>query len=108
MIVKWSQRAERSWYKTLQQINDEFGYQSAVKFRKETSAAVKQILKFPKSGPPEDLLASADKEYRGLTFGTYNKMIYCITETEEEIHLDDIWDTRREPKKQADETVCDL
>ena len=107
MIVKWSLRAERVWYKTLQQINDEFGYRTAVTFRKETSLAVRQIRKFPKSGPPEDLLASADKEYRGLAFGTYNKMIYYIAEAEGEIHIDDIWDTRREPKNQAEGTLND-
>ena len=105
MIVKWSQKAERSWYKTLQRVDEEFGYRSAVKFRQETSTAVKQIRKFPKSGPPEDLLSSADKEYRGLTFGAHNKMIYYIAEAEDEIHLDDIWDTRREPKNQAEETL---
>ena len=49
--------------------------------------------------------SSADKEYRGLTFGAHNKMIYYIAEAEDEIHLDDIWDTRREPKNQAEETL---
>jgi plasmid stabilization system protein ParE len=105
MTIKWSQKAEKAWYKTLQQINDDFGYRSALKFRKETTIAVKQIKKFPKSGPPEDLLALADKEYRGLSFGEYNKMIYYIAEAQEAIHIDDIWDTRREPKQQADETI---
>ena len=105
MTIKWSHKAEQTWYKTLQRINDDFGYHSAVKFRKETTAAVKQIKKFPKSGTPEDLLASADKEYRGLLFGEYNKMIYFIAESENAIHIDDIWDTRREPKTQANETV---
>jgi len=104
MTVKWAQKAEKSWYKTLQQINDDFGYHSAVKFRKETRDAIKQLKKFPKSGPPEDLLVSADKEYRGLLFGEYNKMIYYIAEAEGAIHIDDLWDTRREPKKQANET----
>ena len=105
MTIKWARKAERVWYKTLQQINDDFGYRSAVKFRKETTAAVKQLKKFPKSGPLEDLLASADKEYRGLSFSEYNKMIYYIAETEDAIHIDDIWDTRREPKNQANETL---
>ena len=105
MTIKWSHKAERSWYQTLMQINDNFGYRSAVKFRKETSVAVKQIRKFPKSGPPEDLLASADKQYRGLPFGEYNKMIYYIAEAEDAIHIDDIWDTRREPQNQANETI---
>ena len=105
MTIKWSQKAERTWLKTLQHINDEFGYHAAVKFRKATTTAVKQIRQFPKCGPPEDLLASLGKEYRGLSFGTYNKVIYYIAEAEDEIHLDDIWDTRREPKTQADETT---
>jgi plasmid stabilization system protein ParE len=105
MTIKWAQKAEKSWYETLQQINNDFGYRSALKFRKETTTAVKQLKKFPKSGPPEDLLASADKEYRGLLFGEYNKMIYYIAEVEAAIHIDDIWDTRREPKNQAEETI---
>ncbi len=105
MTIKWAQKAEKSWFQTLQQINDDFGYRSAAKFRKETTAAIKQIKKFPMSGPPEDLLASPDKEYRGLFFGEYNKMIYFVAESEDAIHIDDIWDTRREPKTQADETI---
>jgi hypothetical protein len=32
-------------------------------------------------------------------------MIYYIAEAQEAIHIDDIWDTRREPKQQADETI---
>ncbi len=105
MTIKWAQKARTAWYKALQKINDDFGYRSAVKFRKETTAAVKQLKKFPKSGPLEDLLASADKEYRGLLFSEYNKMIYFIAESDKEIHIDDIWDTRREPKNQANETM---
>jgi plasmid stabilization system protein ParE len=105
MTIKWSLKAERLWYKTLLQINDDFGYRSAVKFRKETKDAIKQLKKFPKSGPPEDLLASTGKEYRGLLFSEYNKMIYLIAEAEGAIHIDDIWDTRREPKNQAEETI---
>ena len=105
MTIKWAQKAERAWYKTLQKINDDFGYHSAFKFRKETTAVIKQLKKFPKSGRHEDLLACADKEYRGLLFSEYNKMIYYIAEAEGAIHIDDIWDTRREPKNQANETI---
>ena len=105
MTIKWALKAEKLWYETLRKIHDDFGYRSALKFRKETRDAIKQLKKFPKSGPPEDLLTSADKEYHGLLFSEYNKMIYYIAEAEEAIHIDDIWDTRRKPKNQAEETI---
>ena len=103
MRIKWSPKAKQGWYQTLYRINDEFGYYSAVKFRKETTTATNQLKKFPKSGPPEDLLASAQHEFRGILFAEYNKLIYFIAE--DAIHIDDIWDTRREPKTQAAETL---
>ena len=103
MKISWSNQAKRSWYKTLQYISDEFGYGSAVKFRRATSKVAKQIQKFPKSGPVEPLLEGMEIERRCIGFADYNKMIYHVFD--DMIYVDDIWDTRREPKNQANETV---
>ena len=102
MNIKWSLGAERAWNKALHHIYDEFGYRAAVEFRAETKKIINQIRKFPNSGSPEDLLP-IESDYRSILIGQYSKLIYEVLE--EEIHIDDVWDTRREPKKQAQNTM---
>lgn len=103
MKVVWYSKAGKTWQETLRYIHSEYGYRSAAKFRKETTAAVKQIKKFPKSAPIEDLLRNSEFEFRSFVFGVHNKLIYYIAK--DAIYIADIWDTRREPKTQADETI---
>ena len=103
MKIIWDIKAKDTWLKTLLYIQAEFGYRSALKFRKETSKASEQIAKFPQSGSIEPLLTSSKFEFRSVLFGVYNKLIYHISE--EAIYIVDVWDTRREPKQQADETI---
>ena len=103
MKVVWYTKAERTWLRTLQHIHAEFGYRSAITFRQETSKVSKQIAKFPQSGTIEPLLTSSEFEFRSVFCGVYNKLIYHVSD--EAIYIVDVWDTRREPKKQAAETI---
>ena len=102
MKIKWSLTAERAWYTALHHIYDEFGYRAALKFRSETKKVIRQLQKFPQSGSPEDLLP-VEADYRSIVIEQYSKLVYKVLD--EEIHIDDIWDTRREPKKQAQNTM---
>ena len=102
MKLVWYTKAKSTWYRTLLHIHAEFGYRAALTSRKETSKASKQIVKFPQSGPIEPLLQPAEFEFRSVFCGTYNKLIYYISE--ESIYITDVWDTRREPEAQANET----
>ena len=102
MKLKWAPRAKQAHLAVLIYLKEEFGSASAVKFNNEIKEVIAQIKKFPKSGAPEDLLPKG-MNYRSVLVGEYSKLVY--RELEEEIHIDDIWDTRREPKKQALETI---
>lgn len=103
MKVVWYTKAEKTWRETLQYIYSEYGYHSAVHFRKETNVVVKQIRDFPNSAPIEDMLKNSEFEFRSVAFGEHNKLIYYIAK--DAIYVADIWDTRREPKNQANETM---
>jgi len=103
MKVVWYTKAKETWQKTLQYVRLEYGYRSAIHFREDTNAVVKQIKTFPNSASIEELLQGSEFEFRSVAFGEYNKLIYYIAK--DAIYVADIWDTRREPKNQADETI---
>ncbi len=56
MKVVWYTKAKETWQKTLQYVRLEYGYRSAIHFREDTNAVVKQIKTFPNSAPIEELL----------------------------------------------------
>lgn len=47
----------------------------------------------------EPLLEDLPVEYHSIVVNSLNKMVYRIAD--DTIHIADFWDTRREPKKQA-------
>jgi plasmid stabilization system protein ParE len=105
MKVIWALSAKLARVAIVQYLIDEFGRKSAIKFNKELKNVVAQVKNYPRSGQEEKFLAQRDEEYRSIPVGLYNKIVYRVLE--KEIHVDDIWDTRREPKKQADNTGVD-
>ena len=102
MRLIWAPRAKNARLTVTIYLKEEFGYISAVKFNNELKDVISRIKKFPKSGAPEDLLPK-EMEYRSVPIGEYSKLVYRVCE--KEIHVDDIWDTRREPKNQANNTI---
>lgn len=102
MRIVWSNKAKLAWLETLNYIHAEYGYRSALAFRNETSQVSAQLKKFPQSAPVELLLESARYEFRSVVLGAHNKLIYHVSGNA--IYVVDLWDTRREPKKQAAET----
>lgn len=102
MKIIWAQSAKMARVAIVQYLKDEFGRESAIKFNNELKSVVALIKKYPKSGEEERFLAHRDEEYRSKLVGSYNKIVYRVLE--KEIHIDDLWDTRREPKQQAENT----
>ena len=75
--------------------------QKQAKFIKEVYRSERLIAKFPYLGIAEPILADAPVSYRSIVVNRLNKMVYWINE--DVIEIVDFWDTRREPKKQAEQ-----
>lgn len=99
MNVSWSKRAAKSAQLTATYIFKEFGNNSSQKFLLEI-AHVSQLLEGnPYLGPIEPLLLNKKKQYRSVVVNHLNKLVYYINGNT--IRIAAIWDTRREPKSQA-------
>ena len=103
MKLIWAPKAKMARIAVVRYLVEEFGHKTAAKFDGVLKDVVAQIKNFPKSGEEERFLTKKDEEYRSIPIGQHNKLVYRVLEAE--VHIDDIWDTRREPKKQADETT---
>lgn len=103
MTIKWTPSAKQKYQALLLDVRDKDGYRAALKLRKEVNEIKKRIKEYPKSAQKEPLLEGSKFDYRSVPFGSCNKLVYRIVG--KVISIDNIWDTRREPKTQADETV---
>ena len=106
MNLKWTPLTKMKYLTVLLDARDKDGYKSAQKLRAEVNGILKRIKKFPNSAQKEFLIEQSkfnDVLFRSVPFGNYNKLVYHAEN--EMIYLDNIWDTRREPKNQANETM---
>lgn len=99
MKVKWSADAKERLDKTADFIQEQFGIQSKMRFKKEVRR-INDLLKVnPYLGSVEPLLEDLTTEYHSIVVNHLNKIVYFIKDNT--IHIADFWDTRREPKAQA-------
>ena len=103
MKIAWTHKAELKYINVLAKTREDFGWRSAVKLNQEVNDILQRIKRFPTSARIEPLLtpSSHDFEFRSVPFGSHNKLVYHVEEPW--ISIDNIWDTRREPQKQAED-----
>ena len=99
MRIVWADYAIKGQDAAADYIFEEFGTVSLMDFYQSIDEAEEELLTFPEIGRVEPLLENRDKLYRGLVIGELNKLIYYVEG--ETIFVVDFWDTRREPKAQA-------
>ncbi|MBR2168283.1 MAG: type II toxin-antitoxin system RelE/ParE family toxin [Paludibacteraceae bacterium] len=102
MKIAWSPMARLKYSAVLLDVRDKDGYLSAHKLNKEVKGILKRIKKFPNSAQEEPMLERSNYTFRSVPFGSCNKLVYHVDGIY--ISIDNIWDTRREPKNQANET----
>ena len=73
-----------------------YGTTVAQKKREEYDKILDRLKLFPESYRIEPLLKGKNKEYRAINFEKDFKIIYSIGE--EEIRLENLWNTKRNPK----------
>lgn len=101
MKVMITDFAKQQIRKTAKYINKEFGETSKDDFLLKVKQTKQLLEDNPYLGPIEPLLANRSSAYRSVVVNHLNKMVYRILE--EYIEIVDFWDTRREPKKQAEQ-----
>lgn len=100
MKVSWSKRAAKSAQSIATYIYKEFGRKSSRDFLMEIAHIAQLLEENPYLGQIEPLLLNKKKEYRSIVVNHLNKMVYYIQN--HVIRIAAIWDTRKEPKSQAD------
>ena len=96
MKVVWTKRAYQTWLDAANYIRQEYGVKAVLKLKKRTVDWENSIGSMPGIGKIEPLLEGLGKEYHSVVISKQNKLIYSIEE--DCVKVDDIWDTRREPK----------
>ena len=99
MKAIWQSNAKKGKNQVASYIYRRFGIERVKEFRHEVDQTVKTILLHPNIGPIDPLFADRPVVYRSVVINGLSKMVYRIDG--EIIHIVAFWDTRREPKKQA-------
>ena len=102
MIIRWSHKAQRQQNQVAEYIYDKFGEKALRDFYNKLDKIETELLAFPNLGKAEPLLAHKSRVFRSIVITKKNKLIYSIES--DYIRVSAIWDTRREPKKQAKKT----
>ena len=100
MKVSWSKKAGDAVVQTSVYILDKFGPKASEEFLHEVQHVSDLLESNPCLGPVEPLLAQKSKPYRSVVLNHLNKIVYYIKG--DTIRIAAFWDTRREPKAQAD------
>lgn len=101
MRVEWTEHAKKQKDQVADYIHQRFGYKRKKQFAKEVVQAVNVIIRNPNIGPIDPLFDDRPIAYRYVIINGLSKMVYYIDD--DVIYIAAFWDTRREPKKQAEQ-----
>ena len=99
MEIVWAEEAYLAWQEAMDYIIQHWGIQSGIDFYSNTEDWQETLSSSPYIGKVEPLLLNRSRVYRSLTISKHNKMVYYVEA--DIITIVDFWDTRREPKRQA-------
>ena len=94
MNIIWSDLAVGAFWAIRDSIFSKFGIEKENEFVEATDVAIKQVVKFPKSGI-EELELAADGSVRSILVRKLSKIIYYIDG--DTLHVADVWDIRQDP-----------
>lgn len=100
MRVVWQDIAKVGRQQVSAYIRKEFGTKRAKKFRQEVGETINLLCNAPNIGSIDPLFADRPQTYRSIIIDGLSKMIYRIDG--DTIYIAAFWDTRREPKGQAE------
>ena len=100
MRVLWSNRAERGLRQVEKYILRDFGEDTRSKFMSEVKHISYLLETSPQIGNLDSLFAQHQIAYRSIIIHHFSKLVYYIEK--DSVRIVAFWDTRREPKKQAE------
>ena len=101
MRVRWNNQAKIRLRQTANYIRKEFGPQAKVEFMDEVKRTNALLSLNPSLGPRERYLEDMPSKYRSVVVRKHNKIVYRVVD--DHIEVVAFWDTRREPKNQAEQ-----
>ena len=101
-IVIWRKKANHSRMNVLLYGQKEFGLHVANKMNRRIEHCAALLADHPRLGKIEPLLVGRRFEYRSLVIHEHYKLIYHINDNNGVIYITDLFDTRREPKRLAE------
>ena len=99
--VIWTEKAWEEYRACLLYSKEEFGDKAAKRFFENVGKRTKRLEKYPLTGFKEPLLEERKEGFRGSIIQKNFKLIYHYVRQDDIVFIDDIWDTRREPRKLA-------
>ena len=101
MKTKWDPKARNSFRQIAKYIQRRFGSTARTDFIEEVKRAENLLTHSPYIGKLDPLFADHSRTYRSVIINGLSKMVYFVEG--DLIYIAAFWDTRREPKKQAEQ-----
>ena len=101
MKVRWSRKAKTSLLDVAKYIQTEFGTKAKTRFLAEVRKKEEILSNSPYVGVTDPLFYDRTVAYRSIIINGLSKMVYNVQGNT--IRISAFWDTRREPKQQADQ-----
>ena len=101
MRVRWNDESKKRLRQTAQYIRKVFGDKAKEEFLQEVKHTNMLLGQNPHLGSLEAFLSDLPSMYRSIVVCHHNKIVYRLVD--DHIEVVAFWDTRREPKKQAEE-----
>ena len=97
--IIWQERPLRLLENYIDNSCAEFGRSTAMRWATEVAAFEERVKLFPTSYSPESLLRDRSRLYRRCHIMNRRfKIIHYYDESEDTVHIIDIWDTKRNPR----------
>jgi plasmid stabilization system protein ParE len=101
MRVRWNDESKKRLRQTVKYIRKVFGEKAKDDFLEEVKHTNALLGQNPNMGPLEEFLSDLPSMYRSIVVRHHNKIVYRVVD--DHIEIVAFWDTRREPKKQAEQ-----
>ncbi len=102
MRVRWNDQSKKALRKAASYIRKEYGDMSSQRFLQEVRHTNALLASNPAMGSLEPYLSDLSSDYRSIVVRHHNKIVYHVVD--DHIEVIAFWDTRREPKNQAEQT----
>lgn len=101
MKVIWQTNAKNGKSQVSSYIYRHFGIKRLRQFKQEVESSVKMVMLHPNIGIIDPLFSERPVAYRSIIINGLSKMVYRVDDENDVVYIVAFWDTRREPKNQA-------